>query len=895
MEASEPAAEQTEPDESSYLDLPISLPDSTLLDAQYENSLDHIWHELRRIDWLIKAQLLRWQALTDNATPRESLGMNIVTDAEVESILRHDVILPDDPHGLFKQKVRNEIALLEQRARQAARQIEDRINETEVELRLQTLMKRLDLSPLERDIVLVCLWSELDERYRRTFGYMMDDSNRRTPSVHLITQVLTPLLTVDDRIQLDEMRASLEPESPLLRWHIVALISVDKSAASFGLSSVKLDDRIVAYLLGENTPDARLTNVLTLLQRTPYADPWQAVRQDEPVRHILSQLGTWLKARRDSVRSATLLLHGRYGSGRLQAAQALCRTIDPQLRVMQVDVAAALRSTTQWEELVARVYREALLRNLAAVYWAGCEALLDDTARWQTLTRAAEAYNSVTFLESARAWTPVGSFRASESGLPYGQAFVQVEFPTPSYELRILLWREGLARVPEFRVPAAGVDSILRSLASSFQFSEGQVADAITAARAIALTRNAQAPNLRLDDLYEGCRAQSSGDLQLLAQRIEPRKNLTPDDLILPPANKLQFEELRMRVRYRSDLLTTMDFGERFQLGRGLIALFTGSSGTGKTMGAELLAQSMGVAIYRVDLSAVVSKYVGETEKNINRVFQLAEGTGAILFFDEADALFGKRGEVKDAQDRWANLEVNYLLQRVEQYSGVVILASNLRQNIDDAFARRIHMLIDFPFPDEIHRYEIWERTLQTQSKPEDTGESREKPEQKVKPTMLFPDAEYHARYTPEYCALLETKVRAGIMEANPDLTVAELERRVQQELMKLTRDEIRDLLDSELEMLAKENPEAFNALIQQEIEMLARRFQLAGGNIRNVVVDAAIRALQERDLRGGDLHIRLRQLNAGITREYQKLGKPVTRGDFGDPFYDWAKQDGLL
>lgn len=168
-----------------------------------------------------------------------------------------------------------------------------------------------------------------------------------------------------------------------------------------------------------------------------------------------------------------------------------------------------------------------------------------------------------------------------------------------------------------------------------------------------------------------------------------------------------------------------------------------------------------------------------------------------------------------------------------------------------------------------------------------------------------FPDAEYHARFTPDYCALLETKVRAATVEANPDLSVAELERQIQQALMELPRDDIRALLDPELARLAQDNPETFKALLQQENDLLARRFQLAGGNIRNVVVDATVRALSEYDRRNqnrrngdppdGDRYIRLRHLNAGIVREYQKLGKPVTRGDFGDPFYDWAKQDGLL
>src|SRR6185503_7836390 len=183
-------------------------------------------------------------------------------------------------------------------------------------------------------------------------------------------------------------------------------------------------------------------------------------------------------------------------------------------------------------------------------------------------------------------------------------------------------------------------------------------------------------------------------------------------DLVMPGPNRLQLVELRSRIRHRSRVYNGLGFEQRVAMGKGMIALFTGSSGTGKTMAAELLAREQGVDLYKVDLSAVVSKYVGETEKNLSRVFAEAEDVNAILFFDEADALFGKRGEVKEAQDRWANMEVNYLLQRVEEYSGVVILATNLRQNIDEAFMRRIQVIVEFPPPDAQLRFNIWRRSL---------------------------------------------------------------------------------------------------------------------------------------------------------------------------------------
>jgi SpoVK/Ycf46/Vps4 family AAA+-type ATPase len=213
-------------------------------------------------------------------------------------------------------------------------------------------------------------------------------------------------------------------------------------------------------------------------------------------------------------------------------------------------------------------------------------------------------------------------------------------------------------------------------------------------------------------------------------------------------------------------------------------------------MAAELLAREQGVDLYKVDLSAVVSKYVGETEKNLSRVFAEAEDANAIIFFDEADALFGKRGEVKEAQDRWANMEVNYLLQRVEEYAGVVILASNLRQNIDDAFMRRIHVIVEFPFPAADARFRIL--------------------------TGLFPPG---------------------------------LPRPADDELMLLTD-----------------------------------RFKLAGGSLKNIVLDAAFRALTEKN--GGPPTITSRHLAAGVAREYQKLGKPITRSEFGDDYFNFVDED---
>jgi SpoVK/Ycf46/Vps4 family AAA+-type ATPase len=208
------------------------------------------------------------------------------------------------------------------------------------------------------------------------------------------------------------------------------------------------------------------------------------------------------------------------------------------------------------------------------------------------------------------------------------------------------------------------------------------------------------------EDLFSAARAQTGNELAGLAQKIETLYRW--DDIILPPDTLSQLTEICMQVTHRHRVWSDWGFGQKLSLGKGVNALFSGPSGTGKTMAAEIVASELGLDLYRIELSTMISKYIGETEKNLERVFRAAENSNAILFFDEADALFGKRSEVRDSHDRYANIEISYLLQKMEQYEGVAILATNLQQNMDEAFLRRLAFIIKFPFPDESSRRRIW-------------------------------------------------------------------------------------------------------------------------------------------------------------------------------------------
>ncbi len=263
-------------------------------------------------------------------------------------------------------------------------------------------------------------------------------------------------------------------------------------------------------------------------------------------------------------------------------------------------------------------------------------------------------------------------------------------------------WADALER-RKLRAPANVVDS----LAASFRLTDAQIEDAVATARHRVLWKRLSGKEAA-QELFAAARRQTGHELTALARRIEPSYGW--DDLILPADPENQLRELCRRVSNRSRVMADWGFEARHSLGKGVNALFAGGSGTGKTMAAEVIASELGLNLYKIDLASVVSKYIGETEKNLDRIFSAASTSDAVLFFDEADALFGTRSEIRDSHDRYANLEISYLLQKMEEYEGIAILATNLKQNLDDAFVRRLAFTVTFPFPDAASREQIWRR-----------------------------------------------------------------------------------------------------------------------------------------------------------------------------------------
>jgi hypothetical protein len=541
-------------------------------------------------------------------------------------------------------------------------------------------------------------------------------------------------------------RDALAAASALRRWELIRFVGDAPADQALPDRAVKLDDGIASFLLDPPSCAGLVELVEVSDLVLPAAVERRATRYAREIRageHRIIQVV------------------GEPGMGRRTLAQAIARTASRNVLVIRVPEpradlgsASGLLQGLRLALLTSRIPMVVIDPRLAPEQRDAVARELDD--------RVPGLQESVFVITTAPVALSAGDLALS--------------LAVPDVEARHLLWRRELADQPRELV-----DGAARALASRYLMTPGQVARTAERARHAAA---ADGRELTLDDLESAVREDGDGPRSHLLQRLTPAFGWS--DIVLPPMTRAQLEAMCSQVRHRHRVLGTWGFGRRVPRGGGVVALFTGEPGCGKTMAAEVIAADLGLDLVRIDLASVVSKYIGDTEKNLSAVFEEARRTQAVLFFDEADALFGKRSEVNDARDRYANIEVNYLLQRIESYESVVVLASNLRENIDDAFFRRLSFAIEFPLPDAELRREIWE------------------------------------------IALPSTAPRA-------------------------------DDLD---------------------LDFLAERFRLSGGNIQNIALHAAYLAAGDRS------DIAMHHLLLATRRELQKSGRLCTRAEFG-PFYE--------
>jgi hypothetical protein len=515
--------------------------------------------------------------------------------------------------------------------------------------RLDAFVGENGLAPFEVDALLIALAPDIDLRYERLYAYLQDDMTMRRPSVDLALNLLCA--SAEEKIA---RRATFHADAPLISNGIVRLEG--DATAPLLRKVLAVDDQVIRRLLGTGGLDARLAPFCELVGDSAPALP------GGPQPHVY--------------------FRGRPASGRRRAGQMLADSMHRPLLVADL---------ARLPDAAARILvREAALHG-ALLYLDGAEALAERQSTLATLVDELARHELPVAFAGERSWSAPPRV-ASRLGIH------TVLLDTPSARQRREFWDDELGPV------GATTAQERDTLAHRFRLTAGQIRAAAADARQSARWRGGSEPSLT--DLFATARAQTGHALTGLAMKIESGQGW--DDIVLPDDSERQLRELCARVVHREHVLTVWGFARKLALGRGVTALFAGPPGTGKTMAAGIVASELGLDLYRIDLSGVVSKWIGETEKNLDRIFAAAEDANSILFFDEADALFGKRSEVREAHDRYANVEISYLLQKMEEYDGVAILATNRIDNLDEAFLRRIAYVVRFPFPEAEERLRIW-------------------------------------------------------------------------------------------------------------------------------------------------------------------------------------------
>ncbi len=551
-------------------------------------------------------------------------------------------------------------------------------------LALDRLCHLFQLSPFERDLLLLCLGMELQPSFMGLCTALVGEG-QRAPSFGMALGNLP-----------GPNWQAITPDSPLRYWKILDL-APGQTLTSSGL---RLDERILHALMGIDQIDQRLTAVLRsgLRSSTSNQTPLPPSHQD-----LVLQLTQQLQ-QPDQISPTSPLLH-LYGSDpttQQAIVSQACQMLDQGLLIIEAE--CLVTESGQLQLITHLLDREAMLNN--SVLLLECGDLAETSQGSEAAPMQQQLNQAIAHLLDALTSPLILSSR--ERRRQQQRPMMAWEVPRPSATEQLHLWQQYAERsLGPVSLPA--LQPHLETLIAYFNLPPLAIQTAWMQAQKTVESLSPN-PDPLADRLWSACLTQARPRMEELAQPI--RSGVGWEDLVLPAKEMMVLRTIVAHVRQRARVYEQWGFAGKGGRGLGISALFSGQSGTGKTLAAEVLANALHLDLYRIDLSAVVSKYIGETEKNLRRIFDAAEAGGAILLFDEADALFGKRSEVKDSHDRYANLEVAYLLQRIEAYRGLAILTTNLKGSVDQAFLRRIRFIVQFPFPDAEQRAEIWRRVF---------------------------------------------------------------------------------------------------------------------------------------------------------------------------------------
>ena len=534
---------------------------------------------------------------------------------------------------------------------------------------LETISAAFRLSPFERDLLLLCAGIELLADFPALCASAAGDPARPYPTFGLALAALA-----------EPHWSAIAPSSPLRYWRLIEV----GTGGSLASAPLRIDEPILHYLAGIRQLDERLACIVAHCPA-----PTDVVRSHLALAERIALV--WSRANQSAWPVAQLC--GPDSAANLDVAACVCASLGLPLWKLE---AAALPASSGEIDAFVRLWDRQVGLGLGALLLDCDSTGSEDHPRSAAVRRVVDRLRGPLILSRRERWQ--GAERPTFT--------LDVGRPTPGEQRAA--WASVLRSLDDPTLDGA-FERTLDRLTSQFDLSARAIRSATAEARVGAEATDHEA---LFGSVWDACRVQARPRLDDLAQRIEP--TATWNDIVLPVAQRQLLAEMAAQVRQRNRVYEDWGFGAKGGRGLGISALFSGPSGTGKTMAAEVLAGELRLDLYRIDLSAVVSKYIGETEKNLRRIFDAAEAGGAILLFDEADALFGKRSEVRDSHDRYANVEISYLLQRMESYRGLAMLTTNMKNALDPAFLRRIRFVVQFPFPDAAQRAEIWMRIFPT-------------------------------------------------------------------------------------------------------------------------------------------------------------------------------------
>ncbi|MFB2891742.1 ATP-binding protein [Aerosakkonemataceae cyanobacterium BLCC-F50] len=544
---------------------------------------------------------------------------------------------------------------------------------------LEQLCSRFRLSDFERDLLLLCVGMELNATFASLCADAQGDQQLDYPTFSLAMSIFA-----------EPHWSAIAPHSPLRRWRLIE-VGTGKTLTT---SPLAIDERVLHYLIGIDYLDRRLQGIIE-----PISVSTELVPSHQQLAEQLAGILVWgMKSNQQFFNNSQAPIVQLCGDEIANKRAIACQACEMSgMRLAAMSALAVPTTTNDLNNLILLWEREVLLnQSVLLLYYDELER--EDAARENAIAQLIGSINAPLIITSR-----------DRRRLPMSSA-IALDIDRPTKTEQFTLWQNALGEM------APGLNGEVESLVSQFNLNPPTIYAVCTEVFGRFAkeqeNRERESSDLNasafLPKLWDTCRAQSRPRLDDLAQRITPSASW--EDLVLPEEQRRMLQQIAAHVRQRTKVYEKWGFASKSDRGLGISALFAGVSGTGKTMSAEVLAQELQLDLYRIDLSSVVSKYIGETEKNLRRIFDAAEGGATILLFDEADALFGKRSDVKDSHDRYANMEVSYLLQRMEAYQGLAILTTNLKDSLDTAFLRRIRFVVKFPFPDASERAEIWKR-----------------------------------------------------------------------------------------------------------------------------------------------------------------------------------------